>query len=374
MDKDYSSFMEIPLGQRLRELPGPLLLTGHTGFKGTWMSFLLEHLNVSVIGYSLSPTPHSLFDRAGRGGVISEKFADVRERQELERFMDEHKPSTIIHMAAQPLVLESYENPRETFDVNVMGTANLLELAFERDYVQAVVVVTTDKVYKNDNSGIAFIETDPLEGKDPYSASKVGAEAVVAAWQQIRKTKGGPKLFSVRAGNVIGGGDYSKNRLMPDIARHVFAGDNLSLRNLAATRPWQHVLDVSIGYLQCLEATLNGREIKAVNLACNDEKNLSVKEVVEICSEFLVQNGLPLINSQSSKDFTNQESQHLNLNSGLAFTELGIRNYISQREAVVSTINWWLQVMNNEKDPTEVCTLEIEEACKIRTTNLGIGL
>jgi len=372
MDKDYSSYMEIPLGQRLRELPGPLLLTGHTGFKGTWMTFLLEHLNVPVIGYSLSPTRDSLFDRAGRSGVISEKFADIREHQKLESFMDEHKPSTIIHMAAQPLVLESYENPRETFDINVMGTANLLEIAFKKDYVQAVVIVTTDKVYRNDNSGAAFIETDPLEGKDPYSASKVGAEAVVAAWQQIGKIEGGPKLFSVRAGNVIGGGDNSRDRLLPDIARHIFAGDKLSLRDFAATRPWQHVLDVSIGYLQCLEAALNGHDFKAVNLASKDEKNLTVKQVVEICSEFLIQNGLPTLNFRPSNSFSNQESHHLSLNSSFAFTELGIKNYISQRQAVVSTIKWWHQVINKEENPWEVCTLEIEEACKMRAIKTGI--
>jgi CDP-glucose 4,6-dehydratase len=368
MDKDYSWNMEFPLGQRLRELPGPLLLTGHTGFKGTWMTLLLEYLDVPVIGYSLSPTQDSLFDRAGRSGVISEKFADIREHQKLESFIDEHKPSAIIHMAAQPLVLASYENPRETFDINVMGTTNLLDIAFKKDYVQAVVIVTTDKVYRNDNSGVAFIETDPLEGKDPYSASKVGVEAVVAAWQQIEKTQGGPKLFSVRAGNVIGGGDNSKDRLLPDIARHIFTGEELSLRDLAATRPWQHVLDVSIGYLQCLEAVLNGHTIKAVNLACKDEKSLSVKQVVEICSEFLFQNGLPTLNPQSSNSFSNQESQYLSLNSSFAFTDLGIRNYISQSQSVVATIKWWHQVINKQKHPTEVCILEIEAACKMRST------
>ena len=196
MARGYSSHMHYPLGKRLRELPGPSLLTGHTGFKGTWMTFLLEDLNIPVVGFSLPAEKDSLYDRAEREGVIPEVYADIRDYEALERFMDIHKPSTIIHMAAEPLVLKSYESPRETFDVNVMGTVNVLDIAFKKEFVKAIVVVTTDKVYRNDNSGRAFIETDSLEGKDPYSASKVGTEAVVAAWQQISKVSGGvPPLF-----------------------------------------------------------------------------------------------------------------------------------------------------------------------------------
>ena len=138
--------MEYPLGQRLRALPGPLLLTGHTGFKGTWMTFLLEHLEVPVIGFSLTAEKDSLYDRAALTGAIPEAFADIRDYEALEQFIDLHKPSTIIHMAAQPIVLKSYESPRETFDVNVMGTVNVLDIAFKRDFVKAIVIVTTDKV------------------------------------------------------------------------------------------------------------------------------------------------------------------------------------------------------------------------------------
>jgi CDP-glucose 4,6-dehydratase len=162
MGKDYSSPMDYSLGQRLRELPGPLLLTGHTGFKGTWMTFLLEHLNVPMIGYSLPAEKDSLYDRAERTGTIPEALADIRDYKALEQFIELHKPSTIIHMAAQPLVLKSYESPRETFDVNVLGTVNVLDIAFQKDFVKAIIVVTTDKVYRNDNSGRAFVESDPL--------------------------------------------------------------------------------------------------------------------------------------------------------------------------------------------------------------------
>jgi CDP-glucose 4,6-dehydratase len=174
--------MDYPLGQRLRELPGPLMLTGHTGFKGTWMTFLLEHLNIRVVGYSLPAEKDSLYDRAKRTGDIPEALVDIRDYTALEKSIDLYKPSTIIHMAAQPLVLKSYESPRETFDVNVSGTVNVLDIAYKKDFVKAMIIVTTDKVYRNDNSGRAFVETDPLEGKDPYSASKVGTEAVVAVF------------------------------------------------------------------------------------------------------------------------------------------------------------------------------------------------
>ena len=163
----------------LRSLSGPVLITGHSGFKGTWLTLLLEKLGIEVVGFSLSPEKDSLFDRASRTGAIKEVFADIRDCELLNSYINSVKPSAIIHMAAQPLVLESYRLPKQTFDVNVMGTVNVLDSAFKADSVKAVVVVTTDKVYRNDNSGRAFIESDPLEGKDPYSASKVGTEAVV---------------------------------------------------------------------------------------------------------------------------------------------------------------------------------------------------
>lgn len=192
--------MDLALGRRLRELPGPIMVTGHTGFKGTWLTLLLERLNVPVIGFSLPPEKDSLFDRAQRGGAISEVFQDIRNIGAVSDFMAHYQPSAVIHLAAQPLVLESYKTPRETFETNIMGTVNILDASFKSPSVHVVVVATTDKVYRNDNAGRAFIESDPLSGKDPYSASKVGTESVVAAWQQIAKVSGGPKVISVRAG------------------------------------------------------------------------------------------------------------------------------------------------------------------------------
>ena len=350
--------MENPLGQHLRELPGPLLLTGHTGFKGTWMTFLLEYLEVSVVGFSLPAEKESLFDRAGRTGSIPEEFADIRDYSKLEEFIDRHKPSTIIHMAAQPLVLKSYDSPRETFDINVMGTVNVLDIAFKKDFVKAIIVVTTDKVYKNDNSGQAFVESDPLEGKDPYSASKVGTEAVIAAWQQIAKVSGGPSLASVRAGNVIGGGDYAEQRLVPDIVRDIQNVSPLEIRNPRSTRPWLYILDVLTGYICTIENSLTKNDVKNYNFAPS-QQGLSVQEVINLAKIVWPNKCLGVANEAQSDD--EKESKHLALDASLAHKNLGWSANLSQQEIFKATFLWWDKVLENKCDPQDLCTEEIEK-------------
>ena len=349
--------MDYPLGHRLRELPGPLLLTGHTGFKGAWMTFLLEHLNVPVVGYSLPPEKDSLYERAERTGAIPEALADIRDYETLEQFIDLHKPSTIIHMAAQPLVLKSYENPRETFDVNVMGTVNLLDIAFKKDFIKAIIIVTTDKVYRNDNAGRAFVETDPLEGKDPYSASKVGAESVVAAWQQIAKVSGGPKVVSVRAGNVIGGGDYAENRILPDLVRGMISGDQVSLRNPSSTRPWQHVLDPSVGYLLALEKSLTGHNLPVYNFGPIGE-NLTVGEVAQVVKSIFPQLQL---NLDSGRLLQDQESINLNLNTELSVQNLNWHPIFNQKESIEMSFSWWIRLLRNNSSIRDLCFEDINK-------------
>ena len=352
--------MENPLGQRLRDLPGPLLLTGHTGFKGTWMTFLLEHLNVPVVGYSLPAEKDSLYERAERTGAIPEVFADIRDYKTLESFIDLHKPSTIIHMAAQPLVLKSYENPRETFDVNVMGTVNLLDIAFRKDFVKAIIVVTTDKVYRNDNSGREFIESDPLEGKDPYSASKVGTEAVVAAWQQISRISAGPKIVAVRAGNVIGGGDLAENRIIPDLIRGLISDKPIVIRSPNSTRPWQHVLDPICGYLYAVENALSGRVFPSLNFGPTSE-NWSVKILINQILTQLESKGIKLeIEVDTSREM-NIEATTLNLNSCLAQTQLGWQPLWDQEKAIVKTIDWWCNLIFKNEPASGLIHKDIEE-------------
>jgi CDP-glucose 4,6-dehydratase len=350
------------LGQRLRELPGPLLLTGHTGFKGTWMTFLLEHLKVPIVGYSLAAEKDSLYDRAARAGAIPEAIADIRDYVALEEFIDLHKPSTIIHMAAQPLVLKSYENPRETFDVNVMGTVNVLDIAFKKDFVKAIIIVTTDKVYRNEDSGRAFIESDPLEGKDPYSASKVGTESVVAAWQQITKVSGGPKVTSVRAGNVIGGGDFAKDRIIPDLVRGAISGKTVEIRNPESTRPWQHVLDPLSGYLLALESTLDSAELNSINFGPDESEPLKVREVIDIFKSSFQSNSIGgghTFEYEAIPSIEKLEARNLALNSSLSSINLNWFNTWSPHIAVSRSGKWWARVLSGISSPSEEVVTDI---------------
>jgi CDP-glucose 4,6-dehydratase len=352
-------------GNSLRQLPGPILLTGHTGFKGTWLTLLLEHLQVPVVGYSLPADKDSLFDRANRAGCIPEAFADIRDPTSLRSFLELHRPAAVIHMAAQPLVLESYKTPLETFEINVIGTANLLSAAFATESVKAVGVITTDKVYRNDNSGRAFIESDALAGKDPYSASKVGTESVVAAWQQIAKVSKGPQVIALRAGNVIGGGDWAEDRLIPDLIKAFTGTKKIVLRNPESTRPWQHVLDPLVGYLMAIEKILAGEQIDALNFG-PDSKSLTVKKIAEISQArwpFLVEVGSSTATATVTAT-SESEALALDLDSQRARNVLQWRPAWTQEGAVVSSIRWWDSVLNDEIDPLVACASDIDFALK----------
>jgi CDP-glucose 4,6-dehydratase len=344
--------MDFGLGTRLTALNGPILVTGHTGFKGTWLTLLLQKLGIPVVGLSLPPTKDSLFTRADRTGQIEEVFQDICDSDSVRKTLAAFKPSAIFHLAAQPLVLESYKSPLETFETNVLGTANLLDAAFREKSVEAIVVVTTDKVYRNNNSGNAFIESDPLAGKDPYSASKVGTEAAVAAWQQISKISGGPKVLSVRAGNVIGGGDWAENRLLPDLIRGFNSRNLVQVRNPESTRPWQHVLDPLQGYVMALEGLLKGESLSALNFGPNF-MSLPVREVVEIARKVWAQETTLEYLPQGFGSIA--EAQSLQLDSSLAREQIAWAPHWSQEEAIISTVQWWLKVFSASKTPTEAC-------------------
>lgn len=341
-------------GKTLNHLPGPVLITGHTGFKGTWMTLMLQQLEISVIGYSLKPETDSLYDQAKLKGQIPEIFADIRNYKKLKKFISKHNPSVIIHMAAQPLVLEAYRVPRQTFDVNVMGTVNILDIAFAVKSVQAVMVITTDKVYRNDESGRSFIESDPLEGKDPYSASKVGTESVVSAWQQIALVSGGPKVVSVRAGNVIGGGDLAENRLMPDIVRSHLTGEPLIVRNPNNSRPWQYVLDPLTGYIKVIEKLLSGHDLKTVNFGPAD-KSLTVQEIIKVTSKSID------FDYRIEKIEDKHESKSLNLNSTYASKALNWVPVYSQEEAILKTVEWWQNAIRKEVTISALCRNEVND-------------
>jgi CDP-glucose 4,6-dehydratase len=348
--------MSYPNNKLISSIDGPIMVTGHTGFKGTWLTLLLEQLGVPVVGYSLPANHKTLYQQLERLGKIPEKLSDINDIDSIKMFINEYKPSCIVHMAAQAIVLDSYKNPFQTFNTNVMGTVNLLTAAFDTDYVKSVVVVTTDKVYKNSGMSKFFKENDSLEGKDPYSASKVGTEAAVAAWQKIASLSGGPKIFAVRAGNVIGGGDLANDRLFPDIMRGLISNQPIQIRNPKSTRPWQHVLDPIVGYLQALDAVLKGTEIKAINFGPSDE-SLTVEEIITMgSSSWPIK---PIFNLQAESN--NLEAQDLYLDSTYANSILKWKPHWSQPDAAKATIKWWDKVVNKSVSPLNACLDDISE-------------
>jgi CDP-glucose 4,6-dehydratase len=311
-------------------------------------------LEIPYVGYSLEPEKGSLFARLDRTGNTSEVFADILNLDLFKKFLFQNNVEAIVHMAAQPLVLRSYEIPLETFAINALGTANILSAASESKKVKAVIAVTTDKVYRNSNKGIDFIESDPLQGHDPYSASKVAAESAVDIWRKIAQQTGGPQIVSVRAGNVIGGGDWSENRLIPDLVRGFSKPELVEIRSPNSTRPWQHVLDPLVGYLMALESALNGSNTSSFNFGPSTP-SLSVKTVTELARSVWPE--------ETEVDYFeksgNSEAGTLGLDPSLAVNSLKWESFWSQEEAVRSSIDWWVKVLKNQMDPKNACLEDI---------------
>jgi CDP-glucose 4,6-dehydratase len=335
------------------KLNSPVLIIGHTGFKGTWLTLLLEKLGIELTGISLPAEESSIYSKLNRDGQINEYFQDIRDTGAIEKLIQKIKPKYIFHLAAQPLVLNSYKTPSETFETNVMGTVNVLNAATKIDNCEHIVVSTTDKVYKNNDSGQRFTENSALGGKDPYSWSKVGTEAAVGAWQQISEISGGPKITSVRAGNVIGGGDQAENRLLPDLIKSFQSNSEIVLRNPMSTRPWQHVLDPLWGYILAL--TSDSHE-SAYNFS-PDGESLTVLEVTKLAADAWESK----INIKLEAGENKLESNTLQLSSTLAKTKLDWKNKWSQEDAVVSTVNWWKSIYENQISPVDACKTNLDE-------------
>ena len=342
---------------------GPILITGHTGFKGAWLTMLLEHLEIEVVGLSLPPEPNSLFERAGRSGKIQEEYIDITNAGAVNQFIRKLKPKIIIHLAAQSLVLESYKTPKYTFEVNVTGLINVLDAAVNSDTTKVVLVSTTDKVYDNHLAKMPFKESDPLRGKDPYSASKVAAENVIFSWRELAKNLNHLKILTARSGNVIGGGDFSKDRLVPDLIRAFSTNSDLLVRSFESTRPWQHVLDPLMGYLMMINTALNGGQIETLNFGPS-EKSLSVRNVVEIALNTWPSNSR-VIQANSNDGL---ESISLELDSTLSTKALGWYPVWTQKEAVVSSLSWWKDVLYQGIDPQRRCNSDITEFLKAKVS------
>jgi CDP-glucose 4,6-dehydratase len=318
-----------------------VFVTGHTGFKGAWIAEWLTTLGASVTGFALDPhTQPNLFDTLGLGHRLRHVVADVRDRDRLVAEVQSAQPSLIFHLAARALVRRAYQEPRDTFETNVMGTVNVLEAALACPSVRAVVIVTSDKCYENLETGRPFRETDPLGGRDPYGASKACAEVVTAAYRESFFADGAA-VASVRAGNVIGGGDWAPDRIVPDSVRSLVAGEPIVVRNPDAVRPWQHVLEPLSGYLQLGALLLadGPRYQGAWNFGPTEER--SDQPVRWVVDRFLEAWGGGSWTTQTGMEGQPHEAQRLSLDSAKARGQLGWAPVWDPETAVRRTASWY---------------------------------
>jgi CDP-glucose 4,6-dehydratase len=308
-------------------------ITGHTGFKGSWLTVLLKELGHEVSGISLAPVSNGLFELANLKAQVSRHYiGDVRDRLKLETAMVAAEPDVAIHLAAQPLVLESYVAPLETYTTNVDGTRNFLDVVTHSYSPKVSLIITTDKVYRDDGLG-NYDEKAPLGGKDPYSSSKAMADILTQSWAQVN-----PKLriHVARSGNVIGGFDVSKDRLLPDIIRSLRANQKLVIKNPNSVRPWQHVLDCLNGYLKFIEMALEESNLPtALNFGPDPNNVRSVAEIVEEVQKHYALQASVL----DSRNAVAKETSYLTLNSNLAKDTLGWVNKIGFENSIEWTLD-----------------------------------
>jgi len=338
-----------------------VFITGHTGFKGSWLSLWLSSLGTQVKGYALTPpTSPSLFNEARVNLIIDSQIGDIRDQEALHESMTSFNPDVLIHMAAQPLVRYSYDAPIETYEVNVIGTAKVLEVARSCPSLKVIVNITTDKCYENDERLQGYKEDDPMGGHDPYSSSKGCAELVTSAYRRSFFQDQGVSLASVRAGNVIGGGDWADDRLIPDILRSFEKNKPVVIRNPKATRPWQHVLEPLSGYLVLAQKMYNDHREYAEgwNFGPNEE---DVKPVDWILNKMISK--WPDSSWELDDDSHPHEAGFLKLDISKAESKLGWKPVWELSHTIDKIISWhkaWL----DKEDMQAVCLAEIEEYTK----------
>jgi len=319
-----------------------VFVTGHTGFKGGWLALWLSRLGARVAGYALAPpTTPSLFAAVELGDLVKHTLGDVRDRSGLRAAILRHEPEIVFHLAAQPLVRRSYDEPVETYETNVLGTVNLLEAARACPSLRAVVVVTSDKCYENRESGRAYREGDALGGDDPYSSSKGCAELVTAAYRRsFFAAPSAARVASVRAGNVIGGGDWADDRLVPDCVRALDRGQTVAVRNPESVRPWQSVLDPLAGYLWLGYWLLSGSAgyDGAWNFGPASDEDLSVLAVVKAVVE--AWGGGDWRAAEGGVEEPHEAGQ-LKLDAAKAAAQLGWRTVYDARRAVEVAVRWY---------------------------------
>lgn len=347
-----------------------VFVTGHTGFKGSWLCLLLNHFGARVSGFALPPpTDPSLFEAAQIGDIVESIIGDVRNYEVLSAALRAANPDIVFHLAAQPLVRYSYDHPVETYATNVMGTVHVLEAVRTLGTVRAVVAVTSDKCYENREWVFPYRETDPMGGHDPYSSSKGCSELVAAAYRASyfspsRLSEHGTGLASVRAGNVIGGGDWALDRLIPDLVRAFEKGEAPVIRSPGSVRPWQHVLEALVGYVSIADRLLGGeaRFADAWNFGPADEDAKPVGWIVDrMAKAWGVERGW-----RDWQGETPHEAGLLKLDCSKARAELGWRPTLTLDQAIDSIVAWHKAVGAGE-DAREVSLRQIRDYLSLRS-------
>jgi CDP-glucose 4,6-dehydratase len=335
-----------------------VFLTGHTGFKGSWLSLWLSLLGAQVKGYALTPpTTPSLFNEANIDSIIDSQIGDIRDQNTLHESMIVFNPDILIHMAAQPLVRYSYDAPIETYEVNVIGTAKVLEVARSCTSLKAIVNITTDKCYENDGRSKGYKEEDAMGGYDPYSSSKACAELVTSSYRRSFLQEQDIGLASVRAGNVIGGGDWADDRLIPDILKSFERSEPVVIRNPKATRPWQHVLEPLSGYLILAQRLYDNQEKYAEGWNFGPHNN-DAKSVDWILDKMISKwtNASWVLDKNSNP----HEADFLKLDISKAESKLGWKPVWELNHALEKIIDWH-QAWLNKEDIQAICLSEIKE-------------
>lgn len=335
-----------------------VLITGHTGFKGGWLTLWLQHLGARVCGVALSPvTAPNLFELAQVATDIDSHFCDIRDAERLATLVQASQPDIVLHLAAQPLVRASYQNPITTFASNVMGTVHVLDALRGLDSVRVALMVTTDKVYHNLEHPYPYRENDPLGGHDPYSASKAASEVVIASYRDAFLKDQGVAVASARAGNVIGGGDWSEDRLIPDAVRAWQTGEILEIRRPQAIRPWQHVLEPLQGYLSLAEQLWSQPELcGAYNFGPYTHEAATVRQVIELARQIYGEGDVCYGDGSGGP----HEANWLALETAKVRMTLGIQPKWSLAEAVTRTMNWY-KAQNAGTGARELCLAEIAQ-------------
>lgn len=325
-----------------------VFLTGHTGFKGCWFSIFLNYLGAKVSGYSLKPNNKLNFYNLIKLNkqIHSSTIGDIRNYNKLKNSILKFSPDFIVHMAAQPLVRESYVSPKYTYEVNTMGTINVLNILNEIDYVKSALIITTDKVYLNNDKKKYFKENSPLGGFDPYSSSKSCAELAVNSYNQSFFKEKKISVVTARAGNVVGGGDFSKDRIIPDYFRSLLNNHKLVLRSPDSIRPWQHVLDPLYGYLILLEK-LHHKNVNinsSFNFGPDKKSNKSVNDVISLMNKYF--DNLVKVNKKKTNSLDHKESKILMLNSDFSKKNLKWQTKYDLEQTIKLTSLWYKELIN----------------------------